>query len=96
MIYFRCHFSKKIWDIWENVGEKFTNSKDILIADMNCGKYKSTCQSFNVREYPTLIMFKDSKRFEKYIGKRSTNDLINYVEKFISKRKIKDKKLQVK
>jgi thioredoxin-like negative regulator of GroEL len=66
----------------------------MLIADMDCGKYKATCQSFNVQEYPTLIIFKDGKRFEKFIGPRTTETITNYVEKFILKRKIKDKKME--
>lgn len=75
------------------MGEHFAHQKDILIADFDCGKYKAACQSYNIKEYPTLIIFKDGKRFEKYIGARTTQDLINYVDKFIAKRKIKDKKL---
>lgn len=82
-------YSKKILDIWENVGERF-DSSEILIAEIDCGKFKPTCQKFNVREYPTLIMFQDGKRFEKYIGPRTTNDIVTYVKKFLEKRKVKD------
>lgn len=69
------------------------HNKDILIADIDCGKFKPTCQSFNVQEYPTLIVFRDGKRFEKYVGPRTSDAIKNYVDKFIAKRKIKDKKL---
>ncbi|KAG5684015.1 hypothetical protein PVAND_013268 [Polypedilum vanderplanki] len=85
-----CAFSKKILKIWENVGEHYEDSEDILIAEMDCGKFKPICQKFNVREYPTLIIFKDGKRFERYIGPRTTKDFVNYIDKFIAKRKIKD------
>lgn len=86
----RCVFSKKIHDIWEHVGEKFEHQSDVLIAEIDCGAYKSICQKFNVREYPTLLMFRDGKRFERYIGPRTSNDIISYIKKFLVMRKLRD------
>ena len=86
----RCPFCKKIYDIWELVGERFQDQSDILIADFDCGAFKPICQKYNVREYPILIMFRDGKRFERYIGPQTSNDIISYLKKFIEKRKLKD------
>lgn len=86
----RCAFSKKIYDIWELVGEKFQDQSDVLIADIDCGAFKPLCQKFGVREYPVLIMFRDGKRFERYIGPRTSNDIIGYLKKFVEKRILKD------
>lgn len=49
----RCHFSKKIFDIWENLGEHYSNDKRILIAEMDCepDKNKKVCKSFKVSGY---------------------------------------------
>jgi hypothetical protein len=41
-----------------------------------------------------LIIFRDGKRFERYIGERTSKDIIQYVEIFVKKRKIKDAKEQ--
>lgn len=90
LIFNRCVYCKKIYDIWEHVGEKFQHNPDILIADMNCDNEKAVCQKFNIKEYPKLLMFRDGKRFERYIGPRTTNDIIKYVRKFLAKRKLKD------
>jgi hypothetical protein len=41
-------------------------------------------------------MFKKGKRYEKYVGARTTKDMTAYVEKFIEKIKAKDKKKALK
>lgn len=55
------------------------------IAEMDCepDKNKKVCKSYKVTGYPALIFFKDGKKFEKYIGERSKEELIIYVNDFL-------------
>lgn len=54
-----------------------------MIAEVDCEDYKPLCRSFKIREYPTLIMFKDGVKFEKYVGLRTKEDIIEYIDNFL-------------
>lgn len=51
-----------------------------MIAEIDCESYKSLCQKFKVREYPTIIMFRNGFKFEKYVGERTKPDFVSYVQ----------------
>lgn len=74
-----------MFDVWENLGEKYSNDKRFVIAEMDCEpeKNKKVCKSFKVRGYPALIMFKDGVKYEKFIGERKLDDFVTYVEDFL-------------
>lgn len=79
----RCYYSKQIFETWENVGDHFANNKTIVIAEIDCEEYKSLCRNFKIREYPVLVMFKNGAKFEKYVGPRTKEDLIEYIDNFL-------------
>lgn len=55
----------------------------MLIAEVDCEDYKSLCRNYKVREYPALIMFKDGVKFEKYVGLRTKEDIIDYIDSYL-------------
>lgn len=69
-----------MFDEWEGFAEKYFKNKSILVAEIDCEPYKKLCQKFNVRRYPAIIMFKNGKKFEKYVDERKKDDFIAYVE----------------
>lgn len=79
----RCYYSKQIFDVWENIGDHYAYNNSIMIAEVDCEDYKSLCRNFKVREYPTLIMFKNGVKFEKYVGLRTKEDIIEYIDSFL-------------
>lgn len=80
----RCFYSKQIFDTWESLGDHYAYNSSVLIAEVDCEPNKSLCKSFKIYEYPTLVMFRNSKKFEKYIGKRTKEELIEYVDDYLA------------
>jgi thiol-disulfide isomerase/thioredoxin len=80
----RCFYSKQVFETWENLGEHYAyNYTNIKIAEVDCEKNKSLCRKFKIRDYPQFIMFKEGRKFEKYIGKRKLKHFINYVDSYL-------------
>lgn len=74
---------KRLAPIWEELGEKFVNSKnDILIAKMDANENDiPPAAGFRVQGFPT-IKFKaaGSKEFIDYEGDRSLESFLEYIE----------------
>lgn len=90
MLISRCYFSKQIFELWESIGDHFAEHPNIQIAEVDCERNKDLCKVFKVTAYPTLLMFKNGVKYERYIGTRSKKDLIEYIENFINDGKIRD------
>ena len=47
---------------WDQLGDAFSGSKDVIIVDVDCtkDKNKDLCQKFGVRGYPTVKYFSGS------------------------------------
>jgi len=64
---------------WDELMEKFKDSKTAVIADVDCTVHQDLCGKHGVQGYPT-IKYGDPNNMEDYQGGRSLEDL----EKFAS------------
>ena len=68
---------------WDDLGEKFENSKKVLIGDVDCtapGNDK-LCERFSIKGYPTLKVFRPPDRFgETYEGERDLASLKKFAK----------------
>jgi len=64
---------------WNQLGDAFAGSKDVIIVDVDCtkDKNKDLCQKFGVRGYPTIKYYSGSTgpKGEDYQGGRTFDDL---------------------
>lgn len=68
---------------WEELASELIKEPDVTISKIDCTQYRSICQDFEVKGYPTLLWIEDGKKIEKYAGARDLATLKSYVEKMI-------------
>nr|AXL95691.1 protein disulfide isomerase [Conus ermineus] len=74
-----CGHCKKLAPIWDQLGEKFKDSKDIIIAKMD--STANEMEEVKIKSYPTLKYFpKGSDEIIEYDGERTLEELTKFVE----------------
>ena len=57
----RCGHCKRLAPVWEQLGDRYHDNEFVEIVKVDCTVEKKTCQRYEVRGYPTLILIADSK-----------------------------------
>ena len=69
---------------WDQLGDAFSGSKDVIIVDVDCtkDKNKDLCQKFGVQGYPTVKYFSGSTGplGDAYQGGRTFDDLKKFAD----------------
>nr|AMM62653.1 conotoxin-specific protein disulfide isomerase (cspdi) [Conus geographus] len=74
-----CGLCKELAPIWDQLGEKFKDSKDIIIAKMD--STANELEEVQTEGFPTLKYFpKGSDEIIRYDGKRTLEELTKFVE----------------
>nr|AMM62654.1 conotoxin-specific protein disulfide isomerase (cspdi) [Conus geographus] len=74
-----CGHCKKLAPIWDQLGEKFKDSKDIIIAKMD--STTNELEEVQIKSFPTLKYFsKGSNEIIEYDGERTLEELTKFVE----------------
>ncbi|CAK8683256.1 thioredoxin domain-containing protein 5-like [Clavelina lepadiformis] len=78
-----CGFCQRLAPIWEELAnEDFSLVKlGVKIAKVDCTENNALCKKYEVKGYPTLLLFKDGNVIEKYSGSRTKDDLKQFVLK---------------
>jgi len=75
-----CGHCKRLEPTWKELGKNFKDDKQVTIARIDCTVNQKSCTDNEVRGYPTLLLFKDGKKIDKYAGSREVNDLEDYIK----------------
>lgn len=74
-----CGHCKKLAPIWDELGEKFKDRDDIVIAKMD--STANEVESVKIQSFPTLKYFpKDSDEIVDYKGGRTLDDFVKFLE----------------
>jgi protein disulfide isomerase len=75
-----CGHCKRLAPDYEKAADmlKEKGSKAVL-AEVDCTVEKDTCSKNEVRGYPTLKFFEKGNFVEKYSGKRTAEDIVDYI-----------------
>lgn len=74
-----CGHCQKLAPLWEQLSQSFQSDDTVSIAKVDCTQYRSVCNNFDVKGYPTLLWIEDGKKVDKYQGERTHEDLKAYV-----------------
>ncbi|XP_078701213.1 thioredoxin domain-containing protein 5-like isoform X2 [Branchiostoma floridae x Branchiostoma belcheri] len=74
-----CGHCKRLAPTWDELATTFEHEEHLTIAKVDCTLYNSVCQDYDVRGYPTLLLFRDGDMLEKYSGGRGHAELKTYV-----------------
>jgi len=74
-----CGHCKAIAPIWDQIGEKYSDKGDLLIAKMD--STKNEIDGVDIEGFPTIKMFKKETNEEiEYIGKKDLESLVKFIE----------------
>ncbi|KAI8034794.1 thioredoxin domain-containing protein 5 homolog [Drosophila gunungcola] len=78
-----CSHCQRLAPTWEELAKELVKEPGVTISKIDCTQFRSICQDFEVKGYPTLLWIEDGKKIEKYSGTRDLTTLKSYVEKMV-------------
>jgi protein disulfide-isomerase A1 len=74
-----CGHCKKLAPIWDELGEKYKDSSDIVVAKLDATS--NELEDRRIESFPTVLLFpKNSDEMITYNGKRTLEAFVNFIE----------------
>jgi thioredoxin domain-containing protein 10 len=71
-----CGYCKKMEPTWIHVAQALYQT-NIRVGKIDCTRFKSACQAFQVQGYPTIVFIRGSNEYV-YQGERSKDELVHF------------------
>ena len=72
---------------WEELGTKFADKSGVKVAKVDCtegnDRNRELCNGQGVTGFPTLNLYKNGELMEEFKGKRTLDDLVAFVNKYL-------------
>lgn len=78
-----CAHCMQLNPLWIRLGEQFQNESRVLIADIDCVRSKTICETEQIDSLPTLILYKKKKIVNIDHGGRPLENLITLVKEHL-------------
>ncbi|XP_017778196.1 PREDICTED: thioredoxin domain-containing protein 5 [Nicrophorus vespilloides] len=78
-----CGHCQKLAPVWEQLAKDIDAEGVVRISKIDCTQYRSNCNMFDIKGYPSLLWIEDGKKVEKYQGSRGLEELKDYVNKMV-------------
>lgn len=76
-----CYHCQRLEPTYANVAEKIYHNHDhLIVGRVDCGKYQSTCELYEVGSYPSIIYINKDKQVP-YDGDRSLESIVGFAER---------------
>ncbi|XP_055687912.1 protein disulfide-isomerase TMX3 [Lutzomyia longipalpis] len=72
-----CAHCKRLEPVWSHVAQTLYNT-NVRVGKVDCTRFTSVAQVFNINSFPTIIFMKDGLEFV-YNGERTKEELIHFV-----------------
>lgn len=79
-----CGHCKRMAPTWDELATKFVGNHLVKIAKVDCtiSDNKELCSEQEVNGFPTIYIYKDGVKKNEYTGKRSLDDLHEFVTRY--------------
>ncbi|KAF5277362.1 hypothetical protein FQA39_LY06175 [Lamprigera yunnana] len=74
---------QKLAPIWEQLAQSLEFEPEVNVAKIDCTQFRTICNTFDIKGYPTLLWVEDGKKIDKYQGQRTHDELKSYVNKML-------------
>lgn len=75
-----CGHCRRLEPTWKELGKAHEKGDGVKIARIDCTAHSKSCSKHEVRGYPTLLLFQDGKKIDKYQGSRELDRLEDYLK----------------
>lgn len=81
-----CGHSRNFLPEWKKIKNEIESKKELntICVEYNCEEDKKTCEKYNVRGYPTLLLHKENGEVINYNGQREMSEIIKFVKQNIN------------
>ncbi|XP_034940753.1 thioredoxin domain-containing protein 5 homolog [Chelonus insularis] len=80
-----CGHCQKLAPTWEELAKSYSYDTTVKISKIDCTQYRSICDHYEIKGYPTLLWIENGKKVDKYSGSRSHEDLKKYIAQMLRK-----------
>uniref|UniRef100_A0A0C9RNX6 Txndc5_0 protein n=1 Tax=Fopius arisanus TaxID=64838 RepID=A0A0C9RNX6_9HYME len=80
-----CGHCQKLAPTWDELAQSNSHHTLVSISKVDCTQYRSVCEQFDIKGYPTLLWIENGKKIDKYSGDRGLEHLQEYVNKMLTK-----------
>jgi len=76
-----CGHCQRMAPAWDELAKAFEDDDRVSIGRVDCTSERDLCETHGVRGYPTLLLFVNGQKDDKYQGSREFKDLFSYATK---------------
>lgn len=78
-----CANCKDLSPVWEDLEKEYKDNSDVTVIKIDCKMHRTICDDYHIDSYAYLQWMEQGKAIEKFTGKRTLNELKEYVEKMV-------------
>lgn len=57
-----CGHCQKLAPTWEQLAQSYESDNSVSVSKVDCTQYRSVCNQFDIKGYPTLLWVEDGKK----------------------------------
>jgi len=75
-----CGHCKRLAPTWAELGNEFANDDKVAISSIDCTQHRPTCESADIKGFPTIKVYFNGEGREKYSGARTLDALKTFAK----------------
>ncbi|KAL8581321.1 hypothetical protein ACOMHN_034400 [Nucella lapillus] len=75
-----CASCKLFAPVWHDLAMEVGGSLDLFISQVDCSQASAVCAEYGIKAFPSLVVFFNGTKVDKYEGTKVLEDLRQYIE----------------